>query len=470
MSDEYPVAYQCPGESYVISRAVHLGRLATYYPKCRDCVHRAETGTLSPRRVRRLAEIGRRAPRPGLVYGDCIAGALYTEVTRRVVRRLAAALAAFLGEHGRTDAPVVLGDDGRGPSAALAAAACEGLRWSGCDVVELGPVSAPMLNMALRRANAGGAIFVGNPLGSVGTCGLKFSSSDGRLAVGAGLERLVQLSELPLRRPGRRYGALSRLAIDEKYLSGLQPYFHALRPLRLVIDCRCGPVWRRLTALISATACELLPLSSRDTPCAVTGDGTRSVPAPNSPSPGTPGEGRGEGLAATAQPTLSTAAPPLRNALPKGEGIKPSLSPGTPGEGRGEGTSAAARPSVRTAAPPHPNPLAKGEGTKPPSPGTPGEGRGEGLLARRILVEHAHAGLWIDGDGEVLSLLDQTGRPIPPEQFAAAISPLAADSPPSDALHSFALLLTLLSQSDRPVSEVLASQVHAPKHLGGRDL
>jgi hypothetical protein len=332
--------------------------------------------------------------------GDCIAGALYTEITPQLTRRLAAALGAYLAEHDGIEAPAMLGDDGRAPSAALAAAACEGLRWSGCHVVELGAISSPMVEMVVRQTSAAGAVFVGNQPSALGTAGLKFWGGNGkRLSAGSGLEKLMQLAEQPLYRSGRKYGTLSRLSMDDNYISGLRPYFHALRPLRLVIDCRCGPVWRHLTSLTAATACELIPLSSRHTPCAVTGDGTRNVPAANSPSPGTPGEGRGEGASAGAQLLVSTPAPPYP--LPQGERIS-------------------------------------------------------SLLARRILAEHAHAGLWIDGNGELLALLDEAGRAVPPERFAAAITPLAAAASPADALHSFALLLTLLSQSDRPVSEVFA--------------
>ena len=72
------VEYRCPGAGYAISRAVHLGRLARFYPACRHCPHAADTGTLSPRQVRQLREIDLRGvPRPrfheegaGGVYGN----------------------------------------------------------------------------------------------------------------------------------------------------------------------------------------------------------------------------------------------------------------------------------------------------------------------------------------------------------------------------------------------------------------
>ena len=50
-------AYRCPGQQHPISRAVHLGRLAAFYPACRQCSHRDDTGTLSPRQVEQLQEV-----------------------------------------------------------------------------------------------------------------------------------------------------------------------------------------------------------------------------------------------------------------------------------------------------------------------------------------------------------------------------------------------------------------------------
>jgi phosphomannomutase len=139
-------------------------------------------------------------------------------------------------------------------------------------------------------------------------------------------------------------------------------------------------------------------------------------------------------------------------------------------------------------------------------------------LGRRTLAAGADFGLWIDGDGEAAVVVDERGREVPPERLllvlarhlqseqpgaAIVIEPspthsttdellgvldhasLAADatrrgmaaamagtqavlgggssgrywlppSPAPDALHLVALLLTLLSRRDWPLSEVIA--------------
>ena len=182
------VEYRCPGAGYAISRAVHLGRLARFYPACRHCPHAADTGTLSPRQVRQLREIDPRGvPRPR--FHEEGAGGVYgNEFPPADARQMAAALGLCLrqgdcpnfhvNENGTVpfDATplVVLAGDGRPPSAALVAAAGEGLRWAGCDLVDIGPASSPCLMLAIARLDAAGGILVGSSAGRPGEVGLKF--------------------------------------------------------------------------------------------------------------------------------------------------------------------------------------------------------------------------------------------------------------------------------------------------------
>ena len=130
-----PKPYRCPGEAYAIDRAVHLARLAAYYPACRDC---ASIGTTrmhsSPLQVRQLgrdraaAAIGRRvlppkasqASRPTIWIGQLCA----TFAVALGDRRLAKA-----GDR-RAAAAVLVGADGHWTTAELVAAACEGLQLS----------------------------------------------------------------------------------------------------------------------------------------------------------------------------------------------------------------------------------------------------------------------------------------------------------------------------------------------------
>jgi phosphomannomutase len=115
-----------------------------------------------------------------------------------------------------------------------------------------------------------------------------------------------------------------------------------------------------------------------------------------------------------------------------------------------------------------------------------------------VLTAGADFGLWVDGDGEAVVLVDECGREVAPHQLlvvlashlrienpagAVVLEPAAATrrsmavamaenqavlgggasgrywlapSPAPDALHLIAVLLTLLSTRDWPLSEVIA--------------
>jgi phosphomannomutase len=68
--------YCCPGQQHPISRAVHLGRLSAFYPGCRQCPHRDDTGTLSAKQVEQLSAVAQRVRPPSLFHeegaGACI--------------------------------------------------------------------------------------------------------------------------------------------------------------------------------------------------------------------------------------------------------------------------------------------------------------------------------------------------------------------------------------------------------------
>ncbi len=280
MSDNINPAgeYRCPGTSYSISRAVHLGRLARFYPGCRTCPQAADTGTLSPRQVQRLAEVRPRGLLRRCFHDEGASGVYGNELTPVDARRMAAALGICLREPER-DGPsfgVSSGDDGRnlGQSPPLAVIAGdgrplganmvamvgEGLRWAGCEVVDIGPATAACLLLAIHQLDAGGGILVGNASGLPQQVGLKFFAP-GPCPVSRGpwLDAIEQLSQADADRPTRRYAALRRVQAEASYLTSLSAYYHALRPLRWVLDTPCAPVWTCLQTLIATVACRVLP-------------------------------------------------------------------------------------------------------------------------------------------------------------------------------------------------------------------
>lgn len=88
--------YRCPGEKYAVSRAVHLGRLARFYSACRQCSHRGDTGTLSPRQVARLEETEPRGRPAPLFCEEGAEGVYLNDLGPKAVREMAAALGVTL--------------------------------------------------------------------------------------------------------------------------------------------------------------------------------------------------------------------------------------------------------------------------------------------------------------------------------------------------------------------------------------
>src|SRR3990172_4108806 len=90
--------YVCPGETHPISRAVHLSRLAAFFPSCRECPFRTDTGQLPAQIVQRVQNTEKRVERKSLFTAEGVRGVHRNELTRAKAASLAAALGAILWE------------------------------------------------------------------------------------------------------------------------------------------------------------------------------------------------------------------------------------------------------------------------------------------------------------------------------------------------------------------------------------
>ncbi len=302
-------AYRCPGEQHPISPAVHLGRLAAFYPACRQCPRREETGTLSPRRVAQLAETSHRGWPRSLFHEEGAGGVYLNDLSPAAAKQIAAAFAAVVldakpqavseGDHlqiskspnlqiPKSPNPqiprpfILLAGDGRPLTAELLAATAEGLRATGCNVVDVGPSTAPCLAFAVGHLQAAGGLLVGNPSEDSHTAGMKFwdagprplsgdcpdfrASENGTVpfAPGAGvsLESVIERYQAGPVPPARRHGQLCHYEADRPYLAQIAEYYHALRPLRILVNSASRPTLDFLQKLAATVACEVIPSRS----------------------------------------------------------------------------------------------------------------------------------------------------------------------------------------------------------------
>jgi phosphomannomutase len=267
--------YRCPGESYGISRAVHLGRLASFHPACRDCRRRDDTFGLSARHIRQLAEIGFRAQQPPWFCAEGVGKVAINDLSPNLARKIAIEFARRITcpatSSGSRQPSVVVAGDGRLATAAIVAAIVEGVRWTGCETIDIGPASAPCAARAIQHLAADGGVFVGNAHGAPHTVGLKFWAHGEPLSQGGLLGEIAasvlnRFGEAMIDRPTRTFGTLRRHAATDFYLGDLRPAYHALRPLRFVLDCTTGPIVAYLEELVRNVACQIIFSESTDRP------------------------------------------------------------------------------------------------------------------------------------------------------------------------------------------------------------
>lgn len=262
VSDSTPLPYCCPGETQGISRAVHLGRLTSFYPACRDCQHASDTRTLSPRRVLQLESVQRRVRPASLFHDEGIAGTFLNELGPAEARRAATALAVLLARDAQPEAmrEVMLGCDGRSIAAEIGAAVSEGLRQAGCMVVDAGFTTAGAMADAVGRLHCGGGVFIGRGDAGPQQIDLSFFGPQAvPLSAGGGLDELERLWYEGVDRPSRRSGSIRRHRADAAVIADLTPHFHALRPLRLVLDTTSLPIKQQIARLAQRVSLEIIP-------------------------------------------------------------------------------------------------------------------------------------------------------------------------------------------------------------------
>ena len=304
-------SYTCPGETHPISRAVHLGRLAAFYPACRQCPHRDDSGALSPRQVEQLREVEQLGRPQPLFHAEGAGGAYLNDLTPTTARNIAAAFGMWVkrasegrGERGEgrgqqnadgnhnslqpaltltlsqrergldanfsppvptpqspiSNPTVILAGDGRAITAELSAAVGEGTRSSGCDLIDIGPATSACLAFAVHTQQAAGGVLVGNPGQEPHIVGLQFWDAAAQpLSAGGSLEPLAELFYANANSPSQNYGTLRRMQAEATYLAAMSEYYHALRPLVVIVDSASRPLLEYLQKLFAGVACRLVP-------------------------------------------------------------------------------------------------------------------------------------------------------------------------------------------------------------------
>jgi len=253
-----PVEFLCPGDRHPIDRAVHLARLASFYPPCRDCPHREDAGTMSKRRIRLLK--ARSAEKNGpQFHSEGFTTHVQSPAAAKDIERVAGAFSHAVCQGDAASQPtILLAGDGRATTIGLVQAASEAIRRSGVAVIDLGAATAGCLQAATVRFRACGALFIQTRQENRLFADASFWNADARpLSLDFGLDAVKRAFDAP-RPPRRRMAAVRRMSGHRPYLDSLRPHFHALRPLRLRVQTASHAAIGYLDALRQAVACRFV--------------------------------------------------------------------------------------------------------------------------------------------------------------------------------------------------------------------
>lgn len=283
-------SYTCPGELYSIPRSIHLARLAAYYPNCRDCPHRFDTGHVLPQANELPRENSRRAVRTSLLTDESVRGVYLNELDRNRAIAWGEAIASVLWDEqpmmarqkppdtsqiipDRKTGPrvvarvpnVVVGFDERSSSPEIVTGLVLGLRRMGCPVIDLAQTSLPIVAFQVHALQAMSGVFVTGAGCDPSWTGFELFSRGAAPFSRAQLEQMEHAVKQGVGRQTRQIGSHQPYRGNPEYEASLEPFFHALRPLKIVCGSSTRLLPRILNSLFEKLPCELthVPLATR---------------------------------------------------------------------------------------------------------------------------------------------------------------------------------------------------------------
>lgn len=170
---------------------------------------------------------------------------------------------------------VVVGRDGRHSSPLLAESLMNGLRASGCDVIDIGLVPTPLVYYATFALGTGTGIMITGSHNPANYNGFKMMLAGETLAqeqIQALYQRICQQDFT------RGAGKLQPKPIIDEYIQRVCQDIQLKRRLKIVVDCGSGAVGVLAEKLFTSLGCEVIPLY-----CTVDGDFPFHHPDPGQP-------------------------------------------------------------------------------------------------------------------------------------------------------------------------------------------
>lgn len=172
---------------------------------------------------------------------------------------------------------IAVGRDGRLSGPAFAAALAEGIRSTGCDVIDIGMGPTPLLYYTARQHADGSGVMVTGSHNPPQYNGFKIMIG-GRTLSGDTIQRLRERVEKQEFTVAVQPGRLSTLSPAAEYIERIASDVRPARSLRVVVDCGNGAAGAVAPALLRALGCEPIELF-----CEVDGHFPNHHPDPSQP-------------------------------------------------------------------------------------------------------------------------------------------------------------------------------------------
>ncbi len=202
-----------------------------------------------------------------------IRGVVEEALTIEVVQWLGQAIGTYAQTKGENK--VVVGRDGRLSSEALGQALQRGLMASGCDVIDIGQVSTPLVYFGTYTLGTASGVMVTGSHNPPNYNGLKIVIA-GETLYGTQIIALKQIIERNQYKAGQ--GQIEQVDIETSYLERVTQDIVLARPMKVVVDAGNGVVGPTLLSLLRQLGCEVTPLF-----CEVDGQFPNHHPDPSKP-------------------------------------------------------------------------------------------------------------------------------------------------------------------------------------------
>jgi phosphomannomutase/phosphoglucomutase len=202
-----------------------------------------------------------------------IRGVVGTTLTKGVARLIGRAIGSEAQQRGLRE--IVVARDGRLSGPDLAASLIDGLRSTGCDVIDIGAAPTPVLYFATFHLNTGSGVMVTGSHNPPDYNGFKIVLGGETLAEEAIQNLYARISESNF---AAGSGGLQSMNLQQDYLERISNDVQVERRLKVVVDCGNGIAGATAPGVLEAIGCDVVQLY-----CDVDGSFPNHHPDPSDP-------------------------------------------------------------------------------------------------------------------------------------------------------------------------------------------